>query len=405
MVQAQQPQPGQGSPTTAPAATTPVSPCSAEQARVIGAAGARLAGWITRVTTQLGNYTSAPQAESNAGLRLSLARHFNTTDILDAEVVRLRLEAIKNDLIDSGGYLNGAECAGDGIGVAHMIGGKLPVNYGPDFFKAENPGKKGAQGALEEKQTTVLLHELTHIRLASLNLLGTTDVSYKWQRAYPLLPAHDALVNADSYTEFVREVIFGRTEAFKKETDKVAPGCRREWRRPIDRALALAQQWVVLGTNFLYDRRPDYVDLWRADRITYLNPSPEALKPGASVKLGDDTADDLDKAWSSVLGAAMELGEKMTIECPTGRGDRCPDNPYASLKPFHASLILCPAWEDRDPGDQALYLLAAVLEGRLYGPWIECWRLASLLRKFHETYEYGHRLVLATSLGITLSPP
>jgi hypothetical protein len=389
-----------------PAPPAPSANCSLGQLNTILDAGRRLSRWISAATTQLGDFILAPDAKANAKVSLALARHFNTRDILHAEFIRVRLESIQKELLSSLAYFTQSQCPSSGP-IAFVTGGNLPVNYGPGFFTASSdPKDKSSPVTLEESQATILLHELTHVALGSINALGTTDIGYKWQRAYTVLPPEDAMANADSYTEFVREVIFGRTEAFKDQAkDKVAAGCPSGWRPKIDRALALAQQWVVRGGQTLADRRPDFVKIWEKDRITYLNPSKDALKPGASVAFGSDTADDLDQAQLHAMFAGMDLGKGVTIECPRERGDSCPDNPYASSQLLSERITLCPAWENRDAGDRALYLLAAELERGGYGPWLECWRLASLLRHFTELYQLGMRLALAKKVGVTLTSP
>ncbi len=271
----------------APASATATAPCTPKQRRAIREAGRELRKWIRVVLQRLDEFAVEPNAKQRvAGL---LQRHFGTRDVLHAENIRNRIEAVRDDLLLNDAYLRQGECPSDCRGDAHVMGKNLPVYYCSAFIEMDVPDR-----------AAVLLHELLHVSIAARKMPGTYDVAYHWQRLYGRLDPTQAMDNADSFTEFVKDIVLGKTAAFKQAPDDMGI-CPKDWKPKITMALARAQAWVVLGLNMLGDRRPDYVKSWHELRVKYLHPSSAALAPGASVRRWDRTASDIDFAEAAFL--------------------------------------------------------------------------------------------------------
>src|SRR5262245_32677779 len=243
-----------------PATAQPTGHCSGDQPDVIARAKANAAFWLRTAIQGLRRFEALPAHRSTAAVQAALQTDFHTTNPFHAQLVRGRLHIILDAL--SGAQAAPTDCAvaADpgcaGATVAYHQQGRLV--WCPKFFASDTD---------EERRAQVTVHEHAHAHARRLPLGGGFDVfskgeprfvidrAYRRERVYADLTPEEAMDNADSYAELVRDLGSGSTKREMAELppDTWAGDCSPDQTEVVRRALSRVERWNVVALEILND--------------------------------------------------------------------------------------------------------------------------------------------------------
>jgi hypothetical protein len=316
--------------------------CSEHEKRYVEEAYSEARQWLDRSITWIRALTSPIffLSKVQEPAKNALETHFKSSNTDTARVVLLNLEQIRGNiptrreyqLAGSPGYqqeiaigmgprvpmtinailCNGSECK-PSTG-AYYRSAISSITFCPHFFrrKAQAPG--------------FLIHELAH----SLGFGGSVlDYAYGQDRLYAGLTTAEAVLNADSYANFVEELATGKAKRMVAPQDRLAK-CPDDWVPLVTAAIARAHQWARVA---------------------------EKMYSGA-------TTDPQAVAYQKVKDA---LVKSTTVSCRPAGAPQCqPGNSW--FKDIGVSAIfLCPDWKGMSEDDRTIAVMAGLI-GYFGGP-------------------------------------
>lgn len=163
------------------------------------------------------------------------------------------------------------------------------------------------------ERVKTIIHEFAHA-LPSPDII---DIAYAGDRAYRVMSAEEALVNADSYAELTWQLNTGQPAV--KPMHDTSEDCPWDWRWPIHRAIARAEQW----NRFAFDFSTD---------------TPDSI-PAAMKELG--IREDADRVYQVFKYARQVLLKPLEFQCE----ESCDKDDAVYWDPvFGGDLHVCPGW-------------------------------------------------------------
>jgi hypothetical protein len=346
-------QPKRSGPATAP----PTGHCSGDQPNVIARAMANAIFWLRTAIQGLRRFEALPSHRSTAAVQAALETHFHTTNPFHARLVRERLQMILDAL--SGSQAAPSDCAGaadPGCAAAtvayHQLGRLV---WCPKFFASDTDETQRAQ---------VVVHEHAHAHARRLPLGGGFDVfpkgeprfvidrAYRRERFYADLTPEEAVDNADSYAELVRDLGSGST---KRELAELPPetwagGCSPDQTEMVRRALSGVERWNVVALEIMNDPSIKTAPTLDADLTAAITRHFGRRAPART---------DLATIFGLV---AMLLSITFPVACDQGTPN-CQGSASRMWSSGGAMPMLCPSWfAEPDPDIRAELLYSAVID-------------------------------------------
>ena len=205
--------------------------------------------WLNQTISSLEAFISAPNDKANSNTSTSLQRHFHSTEVSRVQVIIARLRTIRANLSQQ------------------KPEDRDPLDPQPRNLKLECPPQEAYRncdsgGAFTtgadrsriilcpgflsrpsiESQATTLIHENVHTILypGGRNI---TDRAYDSNRRYSQLSPDEALDNADSYAELVREIGSGKIQPSQAPSDQIEDDCPTDTQTLAREVMGWVERW------------------------------------------------------------------------------------------------------------------------------------------------------------------
>jgi hypothetical protein len=229
--------------------TNVVDSCTPENRSALNRFGGEAISWISAAETALGAFIMEPAAAANRPAGAALQRHFHTTDIAFATRVKSRLASLSTDIAIGSVPARCTAPTDISCGktaIAYTTADNSAVFFCADYFNRS-----------DDQSIETYIHEFSHAYLPQVGGRGTiTDRAYRSNRLYAFLTPAEALDNADSHSEFVREL--AKNRAYDEPEQTEVKDCTTGQVDQARRAVARAERWVGAARSALYEERPSF---------------------------------------------------------------------------------------------------------------------------------------------------
>jgi hypothetical protein len=322
--------------------------CGDPQMKVIKPAMAKAAAMVKKALERIHAFQANPKAPENGDVQKRLMARFNS----DAAETVGRVERVVSQVGRQIAAVPVMECntaksdPSCSIFAAYVPADGSKVVFCAKFFES------GADPA-------TIVHEMTHATTGGAHI---TDRGYQGERILPLLATastDEALTNAESYSEFVSDIVTGHAVEDPVPDDKIE--CPDSLKDPLKLSVARAQRWTMNALNIFTG--PDQ------DRKTQLRGLLPPVIPVAKTDVSHIT---------EVFRKTKEaFGQPVHLVCQDAKNTACGQGPPVQFT--DSTLNVCPAWQALD-ADHRIMALLDVFYGVLGGETNATWRtgLASI---------------------------
>ena len=218
----------------------------------------------------------------------------------------------------------------------------------PSFFK------NGADPA-------TIVHEMAHATTGGAHI---TDRGYQGERVMPRLSTEESLTNAESYSEFVSDIVTGQVVPSAAPTDSIQ--CPDNLKDPLKSSLARAERWTTNSLNIFTSKN-------EAEKLRLHDQFLPPLLPMLT-NLGINIAPlDFPHITAVYKKAHTGFQSPLQVVCQDAKDAACARGPEVQFHAGDPKLYICPAWQALDADHRVLSLLGA-LYGTLGGETNPAWR-------------------------------
>ena len=316
--------------------------CGDPQMKVIKPAMAKAAAMVKKALEKIHAFQANPNSPDNGIVQRRLKARFNSDTPETAGKVERVVSQVGRQ-IAAVPFMECATAKSDPTcswAAAYVPGDGGKVVFCAKFFEG------GADPAL-------IVHEMTH---ATTGGAPITDRGYQGERILPLLAkasTDEALTNAESYSEFVSDIVTGYVVGDPVPDDKI--DCPADLKDPLKLTTARAQRWTTNGLNVFTGPNQDRKAALRA------------MLPAAIPAAKTDIA--------HITGAFKKTndGFKQPVHliCEDATNTDCGKGPPVQVS--DSTLHICPAWRALDSDHQVMAVLEASF-GLLGGETNAAWR-------------------------------
>jgi uncharacterized protein DUF4157/lysine-specific metallo-endopeptidase family protein len=317
--------------------------CGDPQMKVIKPAMAKAAAMVKKALEKIHAFQANPKAPENGDVQKRLMARFNS----DAPETAARVERVVSQVGRQIAAVPKMECntaKSDNTcswADAYVPGDGSKVVFCAKFFSS------GADPA-------TIVHEMTHATTGGAHI---TDRGYQGERILPLLPTastDEALTNAESYSEFVSDIVTGKTVEDPVPDDKIE--CPDALKDPLKLSVARAQRWTTNALNIFTSKNQD-----RKTELRVLLPP---VIPAAKTDISHIT--DVFRKTNEAFSQSVHL------VCQDAKNTACGQAPPVQFTAGDSTLNVCPAWQALDADHRIMSLLEGfygVLGGETNATW------------------------------------
>lgn len=210
-----------------------------------------------------------------------------------------------------------------------------------------------------------LVHEMVHATTGGAPII---DRGYQGERILPLLPkisTDAALTNAESYSEFVSDIVTGTPVSDSVPNDDIE--CPQAIADALTPAVAQAERW---NTNALTVFSSKAQGQKRHLRIKSSLPRPVPLPSDFSRYMETVDFPRITSVYRKTNGA---LGQPLRVVCQDANEAACAKPPEVQFHAGNPTLYVCSGWTGLDNDHQVVLLLAAIY-GSLGGETDPLWQ-------------------------------
>ena len=340
--------------------------CGDPQEKMIKPAMAKAASMVKSALEKIHAFQANPKAPANAYVQKRLMQRFSSDAVETVGKVARVISQVARQIaavpvIQCQNAKSDESCS---WADAYVPGDASKVVFCPNFFK------NGADPA-------TIVHEMTHATTGGAHI---TDRGYQGERILPKLSTEEALTNAESYSEFVSDIVTGHAVENELPLDKIA--CPDDLKDPLKLAIAKAQRWTTNALNiFTSKNQQRKVEL----RNQFL---PPLFRLPAFLAI-DTSAIDVPRIKGVYKKTNEALYRPVDLACQDAKNAACGKGPSIQFTAGDPKLYVCPAWRALDSDHRVMALLDA-LYGSLGGEKNALWRtgLANIARAIANE-EYG----------------
>jgi hypothetical protein len=314
--------------------------CGPRQLEKINPAIATARAWTQTALERLRAFRAQPQAPANKHVSDSLTRRFRSADPPVVEKVERVIVQVQNKIDAPGRVLechtekSNAEC---GFAAAFTREGSSLITFCASFFSKD-----------ETDAVAGLIHELTHTLVGGQHI---GDRGYRKERLFggptdaTRLDAESALSNAESYAEFIADLVTGK--AFGEAPPADTLDCPDDWKELVKESLARAQR---ANTNIAAEISG------KADEAT------KVWQPRWAAQHVAGAAPSLDNAKQVYKDVDDALGGPIGIACKSNPADACAmgEVEWTDKPPV---LGLCASWKTKAIGPRVEIVLTGLYGG------------------------------------------
>jgi hypothetical protein len=313
--------------------------CGDPQQKIIKSVLAKAVTMVKTALEKIHAFQANPRAPENAGVQTRLTARFRSDEAKTVEKVERVVNRIGRQLadpppIECQSAKSDEECS---WARAYALSDASKIVLCPGFFKSDD-------------NVLGIVHEMAHATTGGPRI---RDRGYQNERILPLLSTEEALINAESYAEFVWDITTG---VYKNEPPDDKIDCPEKLKDRVKVAVAKAERWTTNSLTVVTGAEQEGQAFLRSKLPSEIPAAPDDFKHII------DVYKRMHKAFSQPLG----------FVCLDEKNGFCGEGPIY-LSPGDTNLYICPRWQTLDPDHQVISLLDGCF-GVFAGETNESWR-------------------------------